>query len=289
MQSQSEAFAEIAEDSDELPMEMEVDLPSVQMSRRLSLIGLCLLFLYVVFVVNAVLPIQLLNILWQVRLSTSVVEHAPIVLLGVILIWLASYLDPGNPDLVKKQQFVARLCLVVSLGFLLLIPLRMYQIFSVQQTLGSVQDRKINQGLRTVSKIKEALKQANSREDLERRLKAAEAPPLPPGLQQRSLPELREGLTRSLNQAESSLLKRRPQRATSPDLNSFMANAKMMLSSLLYAAAFAAAGQRSSSEENFLDEVMSIARSLVVKPEPAEDPTMEYLEQLSDDDEANYR
>ena len=81
-----------------------------------------------------------------------------------------SYLDPGNPDLVKKQQVVARLCLVASLGFLLLIPLRMYQIFSVQQTLGSVQDRRVNQGLRTVSKIKEALKQASSREDLERLL-----------------------------------------------------------------------------------------------------------------------
>jgi len=82
MESFDEALEPELEGEGEFPEEL--DLPAVQISRRLSLIGFCLLLVYCVFVVRAALPMQLLNIVWQIQLSTSVVEFATIALLSVV-------------------------------------------------------------------------------------------------------------------------------------------------------------------------------------------------------------
>lgn len=267
-------------------LNQELDLPSIQISRRLSLIGFCLLLVYCVFVLRSALPLQILNIVWQIQLSTSVVEFAPIAVLGVVLVSLASFFDQGNEDLGGAQRLVARLALIVSLGFFLLIPLRTYHIFAFQQTIGNVQDRQISQGLTRVKKIKEAVNQASSREDLQARLKALSAPPLPEALRQRELPQLKEGLLRSLNQVEAQFQKRKPAVNKEKDLNSYLSNGKMMISSLLYAAVFAAAGQRSNSDENFLDEILLAFRSVFVKVEPEGNSGHDYLDMLSEQDEA---
>lgn len=263
----------------------ELDLPSIQISRRLSLIGICLLIVYLVFIVRAALPLQLLNIIWQIQLSTSLVEFAPIAVLGIVLIALASYLDQGNEDLHGTHRLVTKFSLIVCVGFFLLIPLRAYHIFAYQQTIGNVQNRQISQGLARVKKIKEALNQAKTREDLEARLKALSAPPLPEPLRQRSLPQLKEGLLRSLDQVQSKFEQRKPTTNKEKDLNSYLSNGKMMISSLLYAAVFAAAGQRSNSDENFLDEILLAFRSLFVKVELESDSGLDYLDMLSEQDD----
>lgn len=284
MESVDESLPLELEDPNSL--HQELDLPSVQISRRLSLIGFCLLLVYCVFVIRSALPLQILNIVWQIQLSTSVVEFAPIAVLGVVLVSLASYFDQGNEDLGAVQRLVSRFALIVSFGFFLLIPLRTYHIFAFQQTIGNVQDRQVSQGLARVKKIKEALNQASSREDLEERLKALSAPPLPQTLRQRNLPQLKEGLLRSLNQVEAQFQKRKPAANKEKDLNSYLSNGKMMISSFLYAAVFAAAGQRSNSDENFLDEILLAVRSLFVNVEPAGDSGLDYLDRLSEQDEA---
>jgi hypothetical protein len=284
METVDESLTSELEDPDSL--NQELDLPSIQISRRLSLIGFCLLLVYCVFVLRSALPLQILNIVWQIQLSTSVVEFAPIAVLGVVLVSLASFFDQGNEDLGGAQRLVARLALIVSLGFFLLIPLRTYHIFAFQQTIGNVQDRQISQGLTRVKKIKEAVNQASSREDLQARLKSLSAPPLPEALRQRELPQLKEGLLRSLNQVEAQFQKRKPAVNKEKDLNSYLSNGKMMISSLLYAAVFAAAGQRSDSDENFLDEILLAFRSLFVKVEPEGNSGHDYLDMLSEQDEA---
>lgn len=284
METVDESLTPELEDPNSL--NQELDLPSIQISRRLSLIGLCLLLVYCVFVLRSALPLQILNIVWQIQLSTSVVEFAPIAVLGVVLVSLASFFDQGNEDLGGAQRLVARLALIVSLGFFLLIPLRTYHIFAFQQTIGNVQDRQISQGLTRVKKIKEAVNQASSREDLQARLKALSAPPLPEALRQRELPQLKEGLLRSLNQVEAQFQKRKPAVNKEKDLNSYLSNGKMMISSLLYAAVFAAAGQRSNSDENFLDEILLAFRSVFVKVEPEGNSGHDYLDMLSEQDEA---
>lgn len=284
METVDESLTPELEDPDSL--NQELDLPSIQISRRLSLIGFCLLLVYCVFVLRSALPLQILNIVWQIQLSTSVVEFAPIAVLGVVLVSLASFFDQGNEDLGGAQRLVAKLALIVSLGFFLLIPLRTYHIFAFQQTIGNVQDRQISQGLTRVKKIKEAVNQASSREDLQARLKALSAPPLPEALRQRELPQLKEGLLRSLNQVEAQFQKRKPAVNKEKDLNSYLSNGKMMISSLLYAAVFAAAGQRSDSDENFLDEILLAFRSLFVKVEPEGNSGQDYLDMLSEQDEA---
>jgi hypothetical protein len=53
----------------------------------------------------------------------------------------------------------------------------------------------------------------------------------------------------------------------------------------LYAAVFAAAGQRSNSDENFLDEILLAFRSLFVKVEPEGDSGLDYLDMLSEQED----
>ena len=118
METVDESLTPELEDPDSL--NQELDLPSIQISRRLSLIGFCLLLVYCVFVLRSALPLQILNIVWQIQLSTSVVEFAPIAVLGVVLVSLASFFDQGNEDLGGAQRLVARLALIVSFGFFLL-------------------------------------------------------------------------------------------------------------------------------------------------------------------------
>ena len=57
-----------------------------------------------------------------------------------------------------------------------------------------------------------------------------------------------------------------------------------MLSEFLYAAAFAAAGQRSNSDENFLDEILLAIRSLFGRVEQSSDTGLDYLDMISHED-----
>ena len=90
---------------------------------------------------------------------------------------------------------------------------------------------------------------------------------------------------RSLSQVEKQFQQRKPAASKEKDLSSYLSNGKMMISSLLYAAVFAAAGQRSNSDENFLDEILLAFRSLFVRVEPEGDSGQDYLDMLSDQSE----
>lgn len=95
------------------------DLP-----RRLSLLGLLLGLAYLLLVVTSSLPARLLEPQWQMQFVATCIDSAPIPLVGLALIHLATYLNPDDELLQNRTEWVSQLALAVALGLLLLLPLQ---------------------------------------------------------------------------------------------------------------------------------------------------------------------
>lgn len=97
---------------------------SHQMASQLGLLAVCLLMLYLLLVLAAILPLRLLDPGWQLRFTQALISNGFLALLGLALIHLTTYLDPSHPDLIRRCNSFAALALVAVLGFPLLIPRR---------------------------------------------------------------------------------------------------------------------------------------------------------------------
>lgn len=230
-----------------------------KLARRLHVVGICLLLAYLAVVAGAALPLQLLNPAWQVGLTAALIDNAPIALLGIVLPHLAAFVNPDDEKLQKRVAGLARLAVLASLGFLLLIPLRAYNVFTLLDLAGNAQERRIDQASTRLNQLRDAVRAASSKQDLASRLKALNAPPLPPALEAQPLPAIRANLDRSFDRMAAALQQRRQQpsqpRAGSRT-NLLFANVRQMVAAVIFAVAFAAAGQQSKSQLSFLDDLL---------------------------------
>ena len=233
----------------------------IQLVSRLNVIGLVLMLAYLLLVLASAFPLRLLNPAWQVQFTGAIVDNAAIPLLGLTLLHLAAFFDPEDEWLQARLGWLARLAVLASLGFLLLIPLRAYNIWALTDVVGNVQERRLDEASSRLSRLREAVRSATSKEDLAVRLQAAKAPPLPAALAAQPLETIRADMNRSFDRLEAAVKQRRQQGARKQPAQSrsnlLIANGRQILTSLLYAVAFAAAGQRPSSAFSFLDDVLS--------------------------------
>ena len=92
-------------------------------ARGLSLSGLVLFGLYGSIVLGSLFPMQLMLPAWQLKVGATLINASPFPLIGLGLMHLAADLNPDDNLLTNRHNFVARLAVAVSLGFLLLVPL----------------------------------------------------------------------------------------------------------------------------------------------------------------------
>ena len=92
-------------------------------ARGLSLSGLVLFGLYGSIVLGPLFPMQLMLPAWQLKVGATLINASPFPLIGLSLMHLAADLNPDDKLLTNRHNFVARLAVAVSLGFLLLVPL----------------------------------------------------------------------------------------------------------------------------------------------------------------------
>ena len=85
--------------------------------------GLVLFGLYGSIVFGSLFPIQLMAPAWQLKVGSTLINASPFPLIGLGLMHLAADLNPDDKLLTNRHNFVARLAVAVSLGFLLLVPL----------------------------------------------------------------------------------------------------------------------------------------------------------------------
>lgn len=232
------------------------------LSSRFDVFGCCLLLAYALLVIRGAVPVQLLNPAWQVASTSVLVDQAPIALVGLSLLYLAGFLDPKNLRLQARVAWVGRLAILASLGFLLLIPLRSYNIWSLPRAVDSAQERRIDNASAQLERMRNAVRTASSQADLAAKWKELSIPALPANLQAQPLPVIRAEMNRTFTQMEAALEQQRQQvqRKRVPTQNLALANGRQMLASLLYAVAFAAGGQSSRSRSTFLDDLLSRLR-----------------------------
>jgi len=223
---------------------------------------------YLISVLAFILPPRLLDPLWQLSSIKIAVEAAPLPLLGLALLHLAAYLSPANLGLQRRRGALARLAILASLGFLLIVPLQGHAVWTAYRRSNSVANQQQASATERAGAVRQAIEQATSVEDLQKRLQALQRPDLritldPSRFPSIPLPQLKRQLLSRLDQAEgqfkASVAPIDP--ATSERIT--RETLRVMVSSIAFAIAFAALAQRKNSPVPFLVEVPDLPRRLL--------------------------
>lgn len=78
------------------------------LARRLGVLPLPLFLTYGAVVLTDIVPLQLLDPLWQQRFCALLVDNAGFPLMGLAFLHLAAYLDPGNGRLSARRDRLAK-------------------------------------------------------------------------------------------------------------------------------------------------------------------------------------
>ncbi len=175
---------------------------SRQIASQLGIVAVCLLGLYVVLVLAAILPPALLDPAWQLRFTSALINNGFIALLGLALVHLAAYLNPANPHLGRRRDDLASFALIAVLGFLLLIPLQGYAVWRGISAANNQQNSRLQGVTGRISALREAIDKSSSTPELQRRLQALKVPPLSATDLAQPLPLLRKAMLASLEQTE---------------------------------------------------------------------------------------
>ncbi len=133
----------------------------VLQAASLSLFGI-----FLVSVILRALPPRILDPLWQVSLTTALLDMGGYALLGVVVLTIAHLLEPDDGPLLRLLRRVTRLCGVAALGYLLLLPLLLSALvrdYQQVERLSQRQQRSISQQELRLSK---AIASSQSRDEL---------------------------------------------------------------------------------------------------------------------------
>jgi len=166
------------------------------LARQLRVFGLVLLVLYAANCLADILPPQILSPLWQIGAVNSLVNNGGIAGTGLVLLHLAHHVGVDTGRALALRKTIARWATVAALGFLLLIPL---QIFAVTSGLRNVQaslDQQVKQIDRQANVYRNAIRNAESVPQLQRRMQAINGPVPGPNDLNTPLPQLQKSLLR---------------------------------------------------------------------------------------------
>jgi hypothetical protein len=230
------------------------------LARRLEVFAMALFVVYAVRIVSAALPPRPLETLWQLNLSSALLDAAAIPLVALGLLHLAAYLDPANTALGQRRDALARWAILAVLGFLLLLPLQALAAWNSVAAAQARVSRELTTATTNIALIRQAIHAASSLDDLQARLQSLETPSLVIRFQKVDLPlpEAKRQLLLLLSDGEQRLksrIKPPPPRAIA-DLGKN--TVRGISASAVFAVAFAIAAQRKGSEVPLLVEILTI-------------------------------
>ena len=216
---------------------------------RLAMVSMALLIVYVISVLAFILPPRLMDPLWQLSSIKIAVEAAPLPLLGLALLHLAAYLCPANLGLQRRREAWARLAILASLGFLLSIPLQGHAVWTSYRLSNSVANQQQASATERAEGVRQAIEQATSTADLQKRLQALQRPDLRISLDASRipsipLPQLKRQLLSRLDQAEGQFKARVAPIDPATSERITRESLRVMVSSIAFAIAFATLAQR---------------------------------------------
>lgn len=227
--------------------------PSV-LARRLGFFATALFVVFAVLVVAAMLPPRLLDPTWQLRFVSSLLGQAAIPLVGLGLLFLASYVDPGNGAIERLARRCARLSILAALGFFLLIPVQVAGVWGKVSQAIAGQNRDIAATTARSETFRRLISNAPSPQALQQALIAQRVPPLTAAQLAQPMPVLRAQLLERLATVE----KRIEGQPRGLQLHHWLALLQGMAGSVLvalaYGLAFAAGAQAKDKEISLLDQ-----------------------------------
>jgi hypothetical protein len=226
---------------------------SPRLARQLTAAATAFFIFFGTVVLNILVPLSLLNPAWLLRLATGLISNAYLPLIGLTLVYLAAHLQ-AKPNIAKLQESLAKWAVIASLGFLLLVPLQIWASWSlIQQGFSS-----LDQGKPTpdepLQAMEKAIRDAPDAATLQTQLTILRGPAIAPQDMQRPLPELKQILLSSLQQARTNLLRRA---RSTPDPRIWVLIQDVLrfsIGALGYAIGFAAFAQRPRAQVTLLDE-----------------------------------
>jgi hypothetical protein len=147
-----------------------------ELALRLWFVAFALLVVFAATVLNAALPLQLVNPRWLQGLIQALLSQGFLPLIALVLLQLAVVLNPKSSRLRRRRDRFCRLSLVAALGFALLIPLQLASTWGSLNQLSSGQSQQSLKGLAVIGQLRQAISGATSHQDLASRLAALPIP-----------------------------------------------------------------------------------------------------------------
>jgi hypothetical protein len=94
----------------------------------LSVASISLLVVFTSTVLGSILPARLMDPVWQLSTTATLINNAPVALVGLAGMHLANHLDPGHSILRRRLSVSARLARFAGVGFLLLVPVQLMAV-----------------------------------------------------------------------------------------------------------------------------------------------------------------
>jgi hypothetical protein len=133
----------------------------------LQWVALALFIVFSAILLAAMLPLEILDSRWQVRVISALLSSSSLPLIGVALMLFANYLDDGFSPLGANIRLLRRLAGLAAIGFLLLIPL---QITAGNRLLNQQSGNEIGQ-LKVLQRAADSIRSANNEADLKNALR----------------------------------------------------------------------------------------------------------------------
>ena len=146
---------------------MATKIRSESFADILQWVAIALFIVFLAILLAAMLPLEILDSSWQVRVISALLGSSSLPLIGVVLMLLANYLDDGFSPFGSNIKLIRRLAGLAAIGFLLLIPL---QITAGNRLLNQQSGNEVGQ-LKVLQVSLESIRSANNEEDLKNALR----------------------------------------------------------------------------------------------------------------------
>jgi hypothetical protein len=261
---------------------------SALLASALSALALALFAFYLINVAGQVVPVRLAVPAWQLRFAQGAIAPAPIALIGLGLLQLASYIDRGNGALAARRRNLSSLAIVAAVGFLLLIPLQLHAANGSIRAMNAGREARIQQVRQNLTLMRQQINAAGSMEDLQTRIKEIQAPDLILDVANlgKPLPQIKQALLASVDSSERQINRAIGGGSARRLWTVLQRSLQGVLSCLALAFGFAALARRSGSDLSLLQELRSgWRRSKLARLAPRSSQTeADYLRELSRED-----
>ena len=224
-------------------------------ARGLSLSGLVLFGLYGSIVLGSLFPVQLMLPAWQLKVGSTLINASPFPLIGLGLMHLAADLNPDDKLLTNRHNFVARLAVAVSLGFLLLVPLMSVAAVMQQRQRVASQFTLTRRAESNLQALTQVVSSSQSTDELRDRLIALNGPVIDEANAVKPLATLKAEVNDLLQKAAAQVARKSQQLPTIKPWSLLSELLRNAFACLVLAIGFAGLGFRSNSAFPVLAEL----------------------------------